>query len=174
MPICSAHAHRPFLADWLRAFGQHGGLLVLRAEQMLDAPAVHRPRLLRFLGLATAPPPGSAIAKDGPPAYMVMHAATLRSYDARPMHNHTRMALDAFYRPHSRRLGEMLGWEDAATFWRESRAPSPEHFSQSAGVLYRRYGPHFPASQRTRYHRHRHSPAAASRRSRGPRKRVSS
>jgi hypothetical protein len=101
--------------------------------------------------LPLAPPPGSAISPDGPPAYLALHAATLRSYGAQPMHNSTRAALDGFYAPHSRKLGELLGWEDANSVWQTSTPPTAEHYAQSAAVVYRRYGPHFPSSQRTAY-----------------------
>ncbi len=195
-------ARRPFLADWLAAFGlaslpaasdaaasaasldaassaasggasgggaaptpsrPSGGLLVLRAEQMLDAPAVHRPRLLQLLGLPLTPPAGSAVSADGPPSYMAMHAATLRSYNAQPMLNTTRAALDAFYAPHCRRLAQLLGWEPSV--WQRSAPPTAEHFAEGAAVVYRRYGPHFPSSQRTVYRA-----TSEAKRPRGPRR----
>ena len=139
----------PFLVDWRAAFGS--GLLVLRAEEMMDAPSIHRPRLLTFLGLSHQPPPGSDVS-DGPPNYAAMHAASLKSYSAKPMHNHTRQALDAFFAPHNRKLADLLGWEGARDLWRVSRPLPPEAWSQAASMSYRRYGPHFPDSQRTRYH----------------------
>ena len=95
----------------------------------MDAPSIHRPRLLTFLGLSHQPPPGSDVS-DGPPNYAAMHAASLKSYSAKPMHNHTRQALDAFFAPHNRKLADLLGWEGARDLWRVSRPlpPGPGHW----------------------------------------------
>ena len=133
----------PFVAEWFAAFGE-AGLLVLRAEALLDSPGEERLRVLSFLGLPPSPPPGSAIAT--PPSYAVMHAASLRSYDAEPMHDRTRLLLDSFYAPHTRRLLQLLGWPSDT--WRASAAwPSGENASRN--VRYQRYGPY--NSHATRY-----------------------
>ena len=138
----------PFLAEWRAAFGP-AGLLVVRAEQLLDAPAIHRPRVLAFLGLPAQLPAESSVAR-GPPSYLAMHAATLRSYSAEPMLNATRALLDDFYAPHNRRLAELLGWAPDR-IWPRSAPPPAESFAQGAAIRYRRYGPHFPSNQPTRY-----------------------
>ena len=137
----------PFVAEWLSAFGT-SGLLVIKAEQLLDDPAVHRPRVLSFFGLP--PPPAGSTVNAGPPSYAAMHAATLRSYSAEPMLNRTRSALDAYYAPHNRRLAAMLGW-DVAEGWPNSRPLEASAFARAATVRYRRYGPHASSNMRTKY-----------------------
>jgi hypothetical protein len=122
----------PFVAEWHAAFGE--GLLVMRAEELLDSPTTARARVLAFVGLPP-PPAGSTVAS--PPSYTAMHSASLLSYDATPMRNETRAALDAFYAPHTRRLARLLGW--GQTVWRDSARPSPESVRQGAAVRYQRY-----------------------------------
>jgi len=134
----------PFLAEWLAAFGEQ--LLVLRAEDMLDAPRTHRPRLLSFLGL---PPVTESSVGDGPPSYATMHAASLQFYGAKPMLNTTRTMLEAFYAPHTHRLAVLLSWD--VDTWRASTRLTAAHHAQGATIRYRRYGPYYPDNQATRY-----------------------
>ena len=136
----------PFVAEWRAAFGE-SNLMVLKAEDFLDASAEHRTRLLDFLGLPPPPPAGSEVA--APPSYAAMHAASLRSYGAVPMHDATRDALDGFYLIHNARLALLLGWR--VDTWRSSSPLPNESFAQGASIVYRRYGPYPPTAQKTDY-----------------------
>ena len=129
----------PFVADWHAAFGARAharGLLVLRAEELLDSPTAMRPRVLDFVGLPTPAAPESTIAT--PPKYAVMHAATLSSYGGVPMHNSTRRLLETFYAPHNRRLAQLLEWGDRV--WTRSSVPSTQDWAEGKRIRYQRYG----------------------------------
>ena len=111
--------YEPFVRDWHAAFGAEG-LLVLKVEDLLDAPQPTRRKLLSFLGLpgASAPAAG-AEALDRLPAtgYRALHAHSLRDARAQgPMRNDTRALAEAFYRPHNLALAALLGWPKASAW----------------------------------------------------------
>lgn len=147
----------PFVTEWHAAFGS-SGLLAVKAEDLLDDPSRHRPRVLAFLGLPL-PPPGSGVGA-GPPSYAAMHAASLRSYSAAPMLNRTRAALDAYYAPHNRKLAAVLGWEDRKG-WPASMPLDDSAYALGGVIRYQRYGPHKPSNVQTVYNWAPKAPKAA-------------
>ena len=114
--------YEPFVRDWHAAFGAEA-LLVLRVEELLDAPAVTRTRVLNFLKLpshvAGASDAAAAGAVEAPVAlsYRALHAKSLREANAKAnLLNSTRALAEAFYRPHNERLGALLGWPQGAAW----------------------------------------------------------
>ena len=135
--------YHPFVAEWHAAFGGGVQLLVLRADELLDRATAARARVLRFLDLPnpqTLTPPLST-------SYARLHAASLRSYRAVPMHNHTRRLLDSFYAPYTARVATLLGWEPGT--WQASTPSTAADLMGSTGIVYKRYGPY--ESRATKY-----------------------
>jgi len=142
--------YSPFVEEWRAAFGEQ--LLVLRAEELLDAPETARSRVLRFVGLP--PHPNASLLTPPPSAtYAALHAASVRSYGGVPAHNRTRDALDAFYAPHNARLAALLGWPPStwqastplAAAATEAGAHNDAHdgaHDRAPTILYKRYGPY--------------------------------
>jgi len=113
--------YAPFVSDWRAAFGE-AGLLVLRVEDLLDAPRRARERIFRFVGL---PPSQEAFqTRDLSTSYSELHLASLNAtccggVRAPPeaMLTTTRMHLERFYAPHNTALARMLA-EPAFAEWR--------------------------------------------------------
>jgi hypothetical protein len=111
--------YEPFVRDWHAAFDQES-LHVTKVEDLLDAPAASRRRLLDFLGLPGAP--SSLAGSVGPmPAlgYAALHAQTLRAAKAQPMNASTRELAENFYRPHNKAMCNLVGWS-RADCWQDS------------------------------------------------------
>ena len=102
--------YQPFLAEWHAAFHDH--LLVLRVEDLMDAPVSTHERLRSFLRLSS---PSLHAPRASHRSYASTHAASLNVSccgggrgPPQPMLQQTRALLLDFYRPFNVRLTELL------------------------------------------------------------------
>lgn len=96
--------YHPFLVDWHAALGTTG-LLILKAEDLIERPTETRANVAAFIGL-----PLSAVSSAPLPSmsYKSLHAASLKAASAQPMNAETRTLAEDFFRTDLERLARLF------------------------------------------------------------------